>query len=66
MGMKRVSIAGANRYDRMDRENWILVPRYTDVKRTSFLDVMSLALYNDQWKQSEVKSEEIYNALENF
>ena len=62
--MKRISITGANRYDRIDEENWILVPRYSDVKRTSFLDVMDLALYRDDPSEKpEVSMEEVYKVV---
>ena len=42
--MISISRTAGNRYDKIDKDSWMLIPRYEEMERTSFFDAYKIAL----------------------
>lgn len=63
---ENISRTAGNVYEKMDKDNWMVVPRHSEIQRTSHLDVSKLVLFADRDKQpmEEISDEEIIEILE--
>lgn len=44
MSRRNISVSNGIVYERLDRDNWLKVPKYSRVSRTSHLDVRELTI----------------------
>ena len=60
-----ISRTAGNVYEKMDKDNWMVVPRYSEIQRTSHLDASELVLFADREEQpmEEILDEEIIEVL---
>ena len=54
--MMDISRTAGNVYEKADKNNWMVVPRYSEVPMTSHVDAGNLVLFHDREK---IQTEEI-------